>query len=74
MGVHGSVAAVARTAPGVKTLGNDGAGQQLVLVVHEAGKVLVAVQRRLVTDLISHEGEQGVHIFRLVVGPDGCIV
>ena len=63
MGVHGSVSAVARTAPGVKTLGNDGAGQQFVLVVHEAGKVLVAVQRRLVTNLIAHEGEQRIHVF-----------
>ena len=74
VGNHGGITTVAGTVPDVRSLGNDGAGNRLIRIVHETGEVLVGVEGRAVPLVVAEEGEEGVDVLRLVVGPNRGVV
>ena len=71
---HGGIATVAGAVPDVLALGNDGAGDGVVVVVHETGEVEVGVERRGIARAVAREGEEGVDVLGLVVSPDSRVV
>ena len=71
---HGTVSPIFRTMPEADAFGDDGAGDGTIVGIHVAGKMAESVQGRLVTDLITQEGEEGIDVLSLVVCPYGSIV
>ena len=74
MGDHGGVAPVPGPVPDVGSFRDDGTGDGRIGGIHEPGEMPVSVQCRFISLPIAQEREEGIDVFRLVVGPDGGIV
>ena len=74
MGNHGGIAPVPGPVPDIGSFRDDGTGDGRIGGIHEPGEMPVSVQCRFIALSIAQEREEGIDVFRLVVGPDGGIV
>ena len=74
VGDHRSITTVTGTVPDVDTLRNDRTWYRLILRIHEASKVQIGVQSRLITDTISQIREERIDVLCLVVCPQCSVI